>query len=201
MPRITLVELATLVAASLTVAGCSSSGGSKPTGQAPTTAASGPAGQVSSGGKKSTSTSKAPNAASGGTIDVCSLMTSAQASAINKATYGAAASQHLQTGFDRCNYTNTGKPGAPDVIQDLTVTVISVPNCYERMKSNFKLGSGSSGKPLSGVGDEAFGHYNGIVVRVGSSCLDVSGLRHSKADTDYHRDIAIAKLVIGKLPR
>ena len=65
----------------------------------------------------------------GGTIDVCSLMTSAQASAINGVTYGAATPQHFENGLDTCDYKNNGSPDPID-IQDLTTQVISLPGCY-----------------------------------------------------------------------
>ncbi len=126
---------------------------------------------------------------------VCSFMTSAQASAINQVTYGAATPKHVQSGFDVCTYKNTGKHVSPIDIQNLDVTVVSIPDCYAQLKS-----ADGPGKPVSGVGDEAFGYSIGIVVRVGSSCLEVSGLTRAELGDDYAHDTAMAKIIIPKLP-
>jgi len=68
----------------------------------------------------------ARGASAAGATDVCSLMSSAQASAINHVTYGAATPQHVQAGFDTCTYANTGQHADPVDIQRLTVSVIAL---------------------------------------------------------------------------
>lgn len=194
MPKITLLAFAALATVSLTVGGCSSSSGSKPADQAPVTSASGPAGQPSSSSKKK-STANAPHTAQGGAVDVCSFMTSAQASAINHVTYGAAKGQHAQAGYDVCSYDKTGKLADPIDIQGLDVTVIALPNCYPELSK-----TDGPGKPVPGVGDQAFGYQIGIVVDVKGTCLEISGLTHSEFRGDYTHDIAMAKIIIPKLP-
>lgn len=195
MPRTTLVALAVLATVSLTVTGCSSSGGSKPAGQGRVTSA-GSVAAPSTGSKKSTSTSTAPNAAPRGTIDVCSLMTSAQASAINQVTYGPTQGRHWAAGYDACRYVNTGKHVNPIDIQALNVTVIGLPNCYSMMSKDV-----GPGKPISGVGDQAFGFRIGIVVDIKGTCLKISGLTDAELRGDYTNDIAMANIIIPTLPR
>ncbi len=63
---------------------------------------------------------------------MCSLLTSAQASAINGVTYGAATPLHFEAGLDTCDYKNNGSSDPID-IQDLTTQVISLPGCYNRV--------------------------------------------------------------------
>jgi hypothetical protein len=141
-----------------------------------------------------TSAAGTPTPASGGgTVDVCGLMTSAQASSINGVTYGATTPKHLQNGFDTCTYKNNGSADPVD-IQDLTVQVISLPGCY----SSFQTADGP-GTKVPGVGDDAFGYSIGIIVKLGSRCLDVSGLTDAEIQSNYGPDVAMAKLIISKL--
>jgi hypothetical protein len=165
---------------------------------AATSAANPSAGSSASAGPASAAassvTAATPKAASGGgTVDVCGLMTSAQASSINGVTYGAATPQHVQDGYDTCTYKNNGSVNPVD-IQDLTIDVISLSGCY----SSFQTADGP-GTKVPGVGDDAFGYGIGIIVKLGSRCLDVSGLTDAELQNNYAPDVAMAKIIISKL--
>ncbi len=130
----------------------------------------------------------------GGTVDVCSLMTSAQASSINSVTYGAATPKHVENGYDVCTYRNTGKHANPIDIQDLTVDVISLSGCYSELED-----ADGPGIKVSGVGDDAFGYNIGLIVEVGDRCIDVSGLTSAEGEDHYGPDAAMVKIIIAKL--
>ena len=131
---------------------------------------------------------------SGGAANVCSLMSSAQASAINSVTYGAAKPQHLQPGYDTCTYANTGRHTDPVDIQALTVSVIALSNCYVQLQQ-----AEGPGTTVTGIGDAAFGYQVGLIVNDGGRCIDVSGLTHAELRNDYTHDVAMAKIIITAL--
>jgi hypothetical protein len=136
-----------------------------------------------------------PAAAAGGgsTVDVCSLLTPAQASSINGVTYGAATPQHFEAGLDVCDYKNNGSPDPID-IQDLTTQVISLPGCYAQLQA-----AAGPGVKVPGVGDDAFGYEIGIDVKVGNRCVEVSGLTSAEFKDNYAPDVAMAKIIIAAL--
>jgi hypothetical protein len=195
MPRTALLALVAFTAVSLTVSACSSSVGTQAADRAPATSAAGPVGESGTGDEKSTPTSNGARTAQSGAVDVCSFMTSAQASAINQVTYGTATAQHAQDGYDGCTYANTGTHADPIDIQELDVTVINFSNCYADLSK-----TEGPGKSISGLGDQAFGYQIGIVVDVKGTCLEISGLTHAELQGDYTHDIAMAKIIIGELP-
>jgi hypothetical protein len=120
-------------------------------------------------------------------------MTSAQASAINGVTYGAATPQRIG-GIDVCDYTNTGKHANELDIQDLNVQVISLPGCYNQL-----LEAQGPGVKVPGVGDDAFGYEIGIEVKLGNRCIQISGLTSAEFRDNYAPDAAMAKIIIAKL--
>jgi hypothetical protein len=132
-------------------------------------------------------------AAGGGTVDVCLLLTPAQASSINGVTYGAATPQHFEAGLDVCDYKNNGSANPID-IQDLTTQVISLSDCYTQLQE-----SNDPGVKVSSVGDDAFGYEIGIDVLVGNRCIEVSGLTEAEFKDNYAPDVAMAKIIISKL--
>lgn len=135
----------------------------------------------------------APAAGGGSTVDVCSLLTPAQASSINGVTYGAATPQHFEAGLDVCDYKNNGSPDPID-IQDLTTQVVSLSGCYTQLQQ-----SNGPGVKVSGVGDDAFGYEIGIDVKVGNRCVEVSGLTSAEFKDNYAPDVAMAKIMIAAL--
>ena len=175
----------TAVPATATVADPASPTNSTASPSVGSSASAGPAGAAA--------TVTPPPAAGGGTVDVCGLLTSAQASSINGVTYGATTPQQLAKGYDSCTYKNNGSKNPVD-IQDLTVQVISLAGCYTQLQQ-----ADGPGTPVSGVGDDAFGYSIGIIVKVGSRCLDVSGLTDAELLNNYAPDVAMAKIIISKL--
>ena len=131
---------------------------------------------------------------SSGTINVCSLLSSAQASAINHVTYGAAQPQHVQAGFDTCTYANTGHHADPVDIQRLTVSVIALSGCYGQLRQ-----ADGPGTPVAGIGEAAFGYQVGLIVNDGRRCIDISGLTHAELRNDYAHDVAMAKIIVTAL--
>jgi hypothetical protein len=179
-----------VVALSLSLVACS--GGSS--------ASSGSSGSSGSGGTKpaaKTSVVKAAKAGSGSAaskVDVCGLMTSAQATTLNHVTYGAATPQTLMAGYDNCTYKNTGKSESPVDIQDLTVSVESYAGCWSQLQK-----ADGPGKPVAGVGDAAFGASIGLDIKVGDRCVAIQGLTGAELFGDYSRDTAMAKVILGNL--
>jgi hypothetical protein len=108
-------------------------------------------------------------------------------------TYRSAKPGHLATGFDTCDYKNGGSPDPID-IQDLTVTVVSLPGCWTSLQS-----ADGPGKALSGLGDAAFGTEIGTDIEVGSRCVTLQGLTHAEFTGDYGPDTAMAKIILGNL--
>jgi hypothetical protein len=161
----------------------------------PSTASSASASASTAASTPATSASAPAPAAGGATIDVCSLMTSAQASAINGVTYGAATPGHLEAGIDTCTYTNTGKHADELDIQDLEIQVISLPGCYSQLQD-----AEGPGIKVPGVGDDAFGYEIAIDVKLGNRCIQVSGLTRAEFRDNYAPDVAMAKIIISKLP-
>lgn len=167
------------------------------TGNAATGPTSPPPAQAS--GPTAAATSAAPPTASaaaggGGTANVCSFMSSAQASAINQVTYGAAKSQHVEAGFDTCTYANTGQHANPVDIQALTVQVITLSGCYAQLRK-----TEGPGTAVAGIGDAAFGYHIGLVVNDGGRCIDISGLTYAELSNDYTHDVTMAKIIIAAL--
>jgi hypothetical protein len=158
------------------------------------TASSASASASTAASTPATAASAPAPAAGGATIDVCSLMTSAQASAINGVTYGAATPGHLEAGIDTCTYANTGKHADELDIQDLEIQVISLAGCYSQLQE-----AEGPGVKVPGVGDDAFGDEIAIDVKLGNRCIQVSGLTRAEFRDNYAPDIAMAKIIISKL--
>jgi hypothetical protein len=194
MRRSLTVTAGALAALALaTAAGCSS-GSSSSTGASPTTttAAAGSSDQVATSPTASAAAATTQTTGSGG-VSACSLLTAGQATKLNKVTYSSATPAHPTNGYDTCTYKNTGSPDPVD-IQNLTVTVVSIPGCWTGLQS-----ADGPGKALSGVGDAAFGAQIGIDIKVGSRCVTIEGLTHAELLGDYAPDVAMAKIILGKL--
>lgn len=183
-----------VVAAATAACGPSATPGAGPAPASSAAASGNPASSGAAAGSAAAAAGAAAAGSGGGTLNVCSLMTSAQASSINSVTYGAATPKHVTTNYDTCTYTNTGTHASPVDIQDLTVMVISGSSCYNTLEQ-----ADGPGVKVSGIGDEAFGYQIGIIVKAGGRCLDVSGLTFAELKNDYGPDTAMAKIIIAKL--
>lgn len=147
-----------------------------------------------------TSSPAAAAASSGGTqaTDVCALLSSAEASAINGVTYGATAGKHLEQGWDQCIYQNTGQHDNPVDIQNLEIEVLTRSDCWTLLGES--LGGGPSAqKPVAGVGDAAFNWGDGLAVRAGTRCLNIQSMTYADLTGDSSHDIALANIVLGRL--
>jgi hypothetical protein len=190
----TTVVAATATAAHETTPTASSSASVAASQAAASIASTAPAAaSASAAASSAASTAPAPAAGGGGAIDVCSLLTSAQASSINGVTYGAATPGHLENGLDSCDYKNNGSSDPID-IQDLTTQVISLAGCYTQLQE-----ADGPGTKVAGVGDDAFGYEIGIDVKVGDKCVEVSGLTSAEFKNNYAPDVAMAKIIIAGL--
>jgi hypothetical protein len=191
MRRSVTITASTLAALAIaTTAGCSS--GSTPSaGASPTitTAAAGSTSHVAA----SPTTSAAAQTTGSGSSSVCSLLTAGQATKLNKVTYSTATPGHATNGYDTCTYKNVGSADPID-IQNLTVSVLSIPGCWSALQS-----ADGPGKALSGVGDAAFGAEIGIDVKTGSRCVTIRGLTSAELQANYAPDIAMAKIILAKL--
>jgi hypothetical protein len=176
-----------------TAAGCSS-GSSLSAGAGPTTttAAAGSSSQLATSPTASAAAATAPTAGSGG-VSACSLLTAGQATKLNNVTYSSATPGHPSNGFDTCTYENAGSADPVD-IQDLTVTVLSIPGCWTALQS-----AEGPGKALSGVGDAAFGAQIGIDIKAGSRCVTIHGLTHAELLANYAPDVAMGQIILAKL--
>jgi hypothetical protein len=186
---LTAAGLAAVLTAA-TACGPKTTTGSAVTSPLPATASSPPAAAAPA----SASASGAAPAAAGGAANVCSLMSSAQASAINDVTYGATTSQHVEAGYDTCTYANTGQHADPVDIQRLTVSVIGLSGCYAQLQQ-----TEGPGTAVAGIGDAAFGYSIGLTVNDGGRCIDISGLTHAELQNNYTHDVAMAKIIIAAL--
>lgn len=191
MRRVVVLTAGALAALALaSTAGCSSS----TKGTASTNAGTVVGGaQTSRGAATSASASASTPAGSSDIVDVCSLLTAAQATTLNKVTYSSTTPASPAGGMGTCTYKNTGSADPID-IQDLTVTVVSMPACWSELKS-----ADGPGTAISGVGDAAFGAQIGIDFEVGSRCVTIRGLTHAEIQGNYAPDIAMAKIIIAKL--
>jgi hypothetical protein len=108
-------------------------------------------------------------------------------------TYSSATPGHPTSGYDTCAYNNTGSPDPVD-IQDLTVSVLSIPGCWAALES-----AEGPGKPISGVGDTAFGYQIGIDIKLGSRCVTIHGLTHAELLGNYAPDTAMARIILANL--
>jgi hypothetical protein len=187
---VTVSALAALAMA--TAAGCSSGSSSAGTSPATTTGGAGSASHVATSPSASAAAAASQTTGSGG-VSVCSLLTAGQATELNKVTYSSATPGHPTNGYDTCTYKNVGSADPID-IQDLTVSVLSIPGCWTGLQS-----ADGPGKPVSGVGDAAFGAEIGIDIKDGSRCVSIQGLTHAEFLANYAPDVAMAKIILAKL--
>ena len=198
--QLRLLIIGLSAAAALTACGAGSSALPSSAPSSAPSAASSPAGTSPAAGTGSAAAATASAAgtasaaaAGGSSVNVCSLLSSAQASSINQVTYGAASDKEVTSNWNQCTYANKGSVDPVD-IQALNVSVISMPGCWDSLKS-----ADGPGTAVSGIGDEAFGYGIGLDVRTGSTCVTIQGLTHAELDGDHSRDEAIAKIVLAGL--
>jgi len=189
--RRTAFALAAVVALCL-LAACSSSSSPKTATVATSgAAASSPAAGATQPAAPSGSAAAKKSGSSG--VDVCSLLSAAQASTANAVTYGATKSQSPASGYDTCTYKNTGAAD-PVNIQDLTVSVLSISGCWSSLQQ-----ADGPGTNIAGPGDAAFGYGIGVDIKDGNRCVEVSGLTHAELQNNYAPGIGMAKIILANL--
>jgi hypothetical protein len=183
-----------LITVLVTAAGLSACGPhSSPTAASPSSPAAASSAGSSSPATASAASATTNRAAPVAGIDVCSLLSPAQASAINKVSYGPGTPKQVTAGWEQCEYPNKGSADPVD-IQPLHVDVITIAGCWDQLKA-----SADPGTAVSGLGDEAIAYQIGLLVRTGSTCVRIEGLTDAELRGDHSRDEAIAKIVLAGL--
>jgi hypothetical protein len=175
-PRAAAVLVAVGLAA-MSLAGCKST--STTTGAAGNPAAT----NTAVSGATTSAATPAPTS-----VDVCSLLTAAQASAIIGYTYTTATPSTGQ-----CNYATT----------TARIPMFIFVNTEPWAQMSATLTSDASGEPLvtiSGVGDNAAGDGTEVGVQSGTWIIDINGGDPDGTGAAYPKSIALAKAIIAKLP-
>ena len=183
----TVLTASSLVLVTMSAAACSS-GSKTASGGASTTAPS-----SSAGGSAGAST--APGAGNGGSskVDVCSLLTAAQASSIIGATYTGATPS---LGGEVCTYASTAAP-TPMVIT-VTTNAGSAAAWTDEL-GTLKLGGGEDPVSISGLGDRAATSTGTLGTQSGSWIIQVDGGDQTSTGGGFTKSIAVAKAVIAAL--
>jgi hypothetical protein len=184
----TLLTAASLVLVTMSAAACSN--GSKTSAASSSTSASSPSAAGSA--SASTATSAAGNGASSG-INVCSLLTAAQASSITGVAY-TAVTPSSSLGGDSCLYG--GSTGVP---MDVTVT----PNAGSSAAWTDELSTlqldGEPAVPISGVGDRAATSTGSLGTQAGAWIIQVDAGDSTSTGGGFTKSIAVAKAIIAAL--
>ena len=183
-----------LITALVTAWGLSACGPhSSPAAASPSSSAAASSAGSSSPATASAASATTNRAAPVAGIDVCALLSPAQASSINKVSYGPGTPKQVAAGWEQCEYPNKGSADPVD-IQPLHVDVIAIAGCWDQFKA-----SDTPATAISGLGDEAIGFPIGLLVRTGSTCVQIQGLTDAELKGDHSRDEAIAKIVLAGL--
>lgn len=146
---------------------------------------------TSSGGNPAatnTATSAATTSAAPASVDVCSLLTPAQASAIIGHTYTTATPATGQ-----CSYATT------DAAIPMFI-IVSVQSWAEESATLTEDASGEPLVPISGVGDQAAGDAIEVGVQSGQWIIDIHGGDPDGTGAAFPKSIALAKAIIPQLP-
>lgn len=168
--------LAAVCLAAMSLAGCKSS--STTTGPA-----ANPAATSAAAGGTTTSAATAASAS----VDVCSLLTPAQASAIVGYTYTTATPSTGQ-----CSYATTTAP--------IPMFIIVSTGSWSQESATLQAdGSGGPLVPIAGVGDKAAGADVEIGVQSGKWIIDIHGGDPDGTGAAFPKSVALAKAIIAKL--
>jgi hypothetical protein len=177
-----------LVAASATA--CSS--GAEPAGT--TTSPASTAASQPTTGAQATAASQPTTGAGGAasTVDVCSMISAARASAIVGVTYSSATGS---LGGEVCTYATTDAP------IPLSISVQPGPGTtgWTEELGIIQEGGGSAPVTLTGVGDRAAGGGNEVGVQDGSHIIDILGGDPVAASNAYPKSVELAKAIIAVL--
>ena len=183
-----LATAATLVLVAIAATACSSA--SKPAAAVSTSTQP----NVSTGG----ATSTAPTDSGGGsssTVDVCSLLTPAQASSITGVAYTSANPSSGPT-TATCAYTGTAAP------TPMTVTVTSNASgaaAWTDELGTLQEGGGETPVPINGLGDRAASSVGTLGTQSGKWIIQVDGGDSTSAGGSFTKSIAVARQLITAL--
>ncbi|MGH8889151.1 MAG: hypothetical protein ACRDV3_05235 [Acidothermaceae bacterium] len=181
---------AAVVAAGLAGVGLTGCGGHSGGGSVQGAANANPLPGASAGGGAAL-TDDAGGGGGGGSkaIDVCSLLSAAQASSIVGVTYTSAQPTH-----DMCNYPSADAPYPMFIIVSSTDT-----QPWTQAMFILQEDGGASPSPVSGVGDRAAGSGGQFDVQDGNWIIDVHGGDPLGQTGDFSKSTALAKVVIAGL--
>jgi hypothetical protein len=176
-PRTAAVLVAACLAA-MSLAGCKSTSTTTASGGNPATT------NTATTGATTSAATVAPTS-----VDVCSLLTAADASAIIGFTY-----TNATPSTGQCNYAST------TAAIPMFIYVVPTKPWAEELAT---LTSNNDGEPvvtLSGVGDDAAGAGTEAIFQSGKWIIDINGGDPAGTGAGYPKSIAIAKAIIAKLP-
>ena len=184
----TVLTAASLVLVTMSAAACSN--GSKTSAAAPSASALSPSAVGSA--SASTATGAASNGASS-SVNVCVLLTAAQASSIIGVTYTAATPSF---GGKVCTYASTVAP------TPMTVTVTTNAGsaaAWTDELSTLQLGGGATPVTISGVGDRAATVTGSLGTQSGTWIIQVDAGDQTSVGGAFTKSIAVAKAIIAAL--
>lgn len=131
-------------------------------------------------------------AAAAGPIEVCKLMTAAQASTIVGVSYTAANASSANT----CNYPST------DAAVPLSIYIMASNGDadWTAELATIQEGTGNAPTTFSGVGDQAAGGGGQFGVRSGHWIIDILGGDPAGNGSAFPKSIALAQALIPQLP-
>lgn len=173
--RTTMIVLGMSVLVTASLAGCKSS-----------TTAAAPAGD-STGSTATTAPAATTTAA--GPIDVCSLISASQASAIVGVTYSAANSNS-----STCTYPTTDAP----IPMSINISVAGTTGWTIEL-ATIQEGGGATPATFTGVGDHAAGGGNEFGVQSGNWIIDILGGDPLGNGSAFPKSTALAEAIIPQL--
>jgi hypothetical protein len=188
----TVLTAASLVLVTMSAAACSS--GSTTSAAAPSTSATSAVAAPSAAGGASASTaiSVATDGASA-SVNVCQLLTAAQATSIIGAAYTASTPSF---GGKSCTYASTVAP-TPMVI---TVTTnAGSAAAWTNELSTLQLDDGETPVTISGLGDRAATAIDSLATQSGTWIIQVDGGDQTSVGGVFTKSIAVAKAIIAGL--
>jgi hypothetical protein len=184
---------ASLVLVIMSAAACSN-GSKTPAASAPSPSAANTSAPSAAGSAGATPAGGgAGNGASG--VNVCALLTAAQASTIVGVTY-TAGTPSFAAGGNSCTYASTAAP------TPMTITVMANAGsaaAWTDELSTLKLGGGETPVTVSGLGDRAATSTDSLGTQAGTWIIQVDGGDQTSVGGVFTKSIAVAKAIIAAL--
>jgi hypothetical protein len=184
--RVTILAAIAATLTAFTLAGCSGSSGSGSLGAAGNAASAAAALSAAIAGTGNP-------AAAAGDVDVCKLLSAAQATQISGVTYSAATSSH-----GMCNYTTTDAPVGMFIII-FTGFQGAGDTAWKSELQTLQEDAGDPPMTISGVGDRAAAAGLELGAQTGARIVDIHGGDPNGTGNAFPKSIALAKAVIAAL--